>query len=127
MWHKVVNSRFGGLLVALFISVLVYNKWFFSTSIFGWGDWGYLFSETVKEWATLPSAWIEAGLGYIDIGLSMYVPVRLFYGLLAHLMDFNYFDRLVFLFPSVVVPAIGSFLLVKKVTKNNFAALVGSF
>lgn len=122
-----LRFRFWGLLVALFVVVLVYNKWFFSSDIFGWGDWGFLFSSTTKEWLTVPGVWVGAGLGYVDIGLSMYVPVRLFYGFLAHFMEFNYFDKIVFLFPSVIIPCIGSFLLVKKIIKNDIAAIVGSF
>lgn len=127
MWNKIVNSRFVGLLVVIVISIITYNKWFVTSNIFGWGDWGFLFSDTVKEWFSVPSAWVGAGLGYVDIGLSMFVPVRIFYGFLAHFMEFRYFDRIIFLFPSVIISSIGSFLLVKKITKNTIAAIVGSF
>lgn len=127
MWNKIFGFRLWELLVVLLISVLIYNKWFFSNDIFGWGDWGFLYSDTVKEWFSLPRSWMGAGLGYVDIGLSTYLPVRLFYGILAHFLEFNYFDKIVFLFPSVIIPCIGSFLLVKNITKNNIAAIVGSF
>lgn len=121
------KTHYLGLVVILLVSVSVYNKWFFTNGIFGWGDWGFNFAETAREWLTWPSVWVSSGLGSVDISLFMYLPVRVFEGLLSRYFDFNYFNKIVFLWPSVIIPAVGTFLLVKNVTKSTIAAIVGSF
>jgi hypothetical protein len=119
--------RYLGLSTVLLVAVLVYNKWFLTNSIFGWGDWGFHFTETAREWFSWPSVWASSGLGSVDISLFMYLPVRVFESLLSHYFDFNYFDKIVFLYPSVIISAVGAFLLVKSVLKNTTAAIIGSF
>jgi len=125
MWNRKKSSTVFWILATVFLSTVIYRKWFFTANLYTWGDWGFDFSETVREWLRPPQVWIDAFLGRVDIGLSQYLPVRVFYGILSQFLTFVWFDRVVFLFPSVILPAIGVFLLVKSITKNNIAAFIG--
>lgn len=127
MHSKIFRSTVSWILFSLVISIAIYWKWFFTNEIYAWGDWGFLYRETMQEWLSMPQIWSNASLGSVDIGLSMYLPVKFGFGSLAQLgLDNIWVNKIVFFLPSIIVPTVSMFLLVKQVTKNNFAALVGS-
>lgn len=115
------------LLVSLLVAVGAYWIWFFRWDIYTWGDWGFTFTVTAREFLELPQAWVSSDLGAIDISLSWYPILRLTVGLLSYALPAFKVFHLVYLLPSVLVTSLGSFLLVRYVHKSNLAGLVGSF
>lgn len=114
---------FTGVLVSC---VLIYWRVFLTADIFTWGDWGWYFSETVRQWLQMPQLWTNSPLGGVDISLTMYIPVRLAYGFLSQFMAFQYFDRIVFLVPSVLTSVISGYLLGKYITKSSLGGAVAA-
>ena len=104
----------------------IYRPWFGTLDTFTWGDWGWYFAETVKPWMDFPRIWFTGSMGGIDVSIFQYLPNRLFYGALAQIFQFEVFDRVVFILPSVIFPIITSFILVRYLTKSNIAASVGA-
>lgn len=119
-------SFFFWLGLSLLISILAYWRWFFTPDIYAWGDWGYHNLEFIRQLFGPPQAWHPEFLGLVDIGLPQYVSARLFYSILAHFLPFVGYDRLVFLIPSVLVPAVSVYLLAYHTTKNPLAGFVSS-
>lgn len=114
------------LLFILLFMIVVYHRTFFSNSIFTWGDWGWYFQNTIRQWAYPPQIIIPSAFGGVDIGIAQYFPVRLLYSQLAGLMSFEYFDRIVFHIPSILLPAICGYILGLKVLKNRHGATIAS-
>lgn len=122
-----MKYKFGAwLLLSLLISVGTYWRWIFTDWIFTWGDWGFFYQETAKQWLTLPQSWSYAGLGSVDIGLPLYPTARLALAVFSQVFDYSPTIRLVYLFPSAIFPSLSIFLLVWYVTRNKVAAFIGS-
>lgn len=125
MWHRLYHSTAFWLTLSVLVCVIVYWRWFFTLNIFAWGDWGYQNREFIRQLFWIPQAWHREFLGMVDIGLPQYLIARLFYAAAAQIVPFVLYDRLVFLWPCVLLPAFSIFLLVKKVTKNAFSGFTG--
>src|SRR3972149_5310476 len=61
-----------------------------------------------------------------NIGISMY-PAYLFWGILSCIFNFVLIERIMYLWPSIIIAGFSSYFLIKKITKSNVAALIGSF
>lgn len=114
------------LLLCLIFVVGVYRVWFFTLNTFTWGDWGWYFAQTVRPWLDVPRIWLAGPFGGIDFSIFQYLPNRLLYSALAYWFPSEVFDRIVFLLPSVILPTISGFFLIKYLTKNNLSASIGS-
>lgn len=116
----------------ILICIVLFAFWrvLFINSYFGYGD-ARVFTRSNKTWHAFlnyPSAWttLASGLGEIDLGLSQY-PIYSGYAVLTQLgLDSRLVSKIIFFIPSVFLPALGSFLLIKYFTKSNLPALVGS-
>lgn len=125
MWHKLFRSTTFWLLLSLSVSVIAYWRWFFTFDIFTWGDWGYQNQEFIKSLFYFPQVWHREFMGVIDIGLPQYFTARLLYSAFAQFLPFVGYDRIVFLWPVVLAPTIGIFLLAKQNSQNAFAGFIG--
>ena len=123
---KNISASWWWLVISILLVIIIYWRWFFTANIYTWGDWGYHNKEFIGELFQPPQAWHREFLGLVDIGIPQYPTTRLFYSMLAHLFRPEIYDRLIFMFPSVLIPSISVFLLVENVTKNRLAAFVGS-
>lgn len=118
------------LLILVGIALITFWRVLFVNSYFGYGD-ARVFTRSNKTWNAFfsyPSIWttLAGGMGEIDLGLSQY-PIYSGYALLTQLgLDSRFVSKLIFFIPSIFLPALGSFLLVKHFTKTNLPALVGS-
>lgn len=110
----------------LLIILVTHYRWFFNFSILTSGDWGFFFKENEKEFLHFPSFWGSRALGMPNLGISMY-PAYLLWSILSHISDFASIERILYLWPSVIIAGFGSYFLIKKITKSNLAALIGSF
>lgn len=119
------NSKSLYLLGLLTILLLVYWRWFFDFSVLTSGDWGFLHPETAKEYFQLPFAWSANSFGEVGLTISQY-PYRFILGLLSNFADFFLTERILFLWPCVLLSLFGSFSLIKKITKSEIAAMVGT-
>ncbi len=115
-----------GLILSILIAVVGYWRWFFTPDIYAWGDWGFHWPEIIRPFFWYPQGWLPEFLGMVDIGLSQYLTTRFLYSLYAHFLPFVGYDRLVFLVPSVLAPAVGVYLLVRNTTRSAFAGVAGS-
>lgn len=113
------------MIILLLVSVSLYWRWFFTPAIFTWGDWGFYLPLTARQFFTLPFIWNDAFLGFVDIGLSLYPVSKLFYGLLSFAFSSTIVDRIIFFFPSIIGSVIGSYLLLKYVSRSRSGAIVG--
>lgn len=93
-------------------------------------DWRYYYPETLKEWFNYPFIWagstVGGAFGGVNLIISMH-PIFYLWGYLSNFFDYTVTERLLYLYPSVFLPGLSSFYLVRHITKNNVAALIGSF
>ncbi len=113
------------LIIDSIVLSLIFKIWFYTDVILTHGDWMYLFTENQKEMLTLPYIWNSAGLGQMNLGITMY-PITLLWGSLAG-FGFGFTERLLYLIPSVLGTYLGSYLLLSKYFKNRYSKLIGSF
>ena len=116
-------------LVAVFllilISAVIYHEWFFTSSYLTWGDWGFYYPETQKQFFRIPSIWNNAFLGFLDVGLSFY-PAVFLWGVFSQFWDFGIAERLTYLFPSMIFPLVCTYILMRSIFKSSVASFVGT-
>ncbi|HCH59282.1 MAG TPA: hypothetical protein DEV73_01555 [Candidatus Zambryskibacteria bacterium] len=116
--------------VILTISVVSHWQWFFKNSYFGWGDARLLtrFKESWISYANFPNIWsmYGTGLGEIDLIFSQY-PIYMVFGALTQLgFDARLVSKLIFLVPVALIPALGSYLLIRDITRSHLSSIIGS-
>lgn len=95
----------------------------FSWHIFTHADWMFRFGATLRD-GLLASPWIaNAELGQADIILWR-MPFNILFGWLG--LDMNIAEKLFVLWPAAILPAVASYMLIKKFLDSSFAALIGS-
>lgn len=108
---------------------LIYHQWFFNLGVKTHGDWGYHTKQALDTFRlNYFSAWLsDESFGRIvpDIGQA---PTYALYGVLSSVfhVPFAISERLIHLWPAVLVAPIASYLLVKSILKNKIAAILGS-
>jgi hypothetical protein len=123
---KLYTIVFG--VVILLLTVLIYNSWFLDLGVRTQGDWGFYLKQAAD---TLRrhyfSVWLsDTSFGRIlpDLGQApSYAP----YGWLSYYFGFSFAitERIVHLWPAVLLAPLGSFMLAKHVFKDKVAALIG--
>ncbi|HKR82017.1 MAG TPA: hypothetical protein VJR27_03375 [Candidatus Saccharimonadales bacterium] len=123
---KVYTVAFG--VGVLLFTVLIYNSWFLDFGVRTHGDWGFYVKQAAD---TLRghyfSVWLsDTSFGRIlpDLGQApSYAP----YGWLSYYFGFSFAiaERMVHLWPAVLLAPIGSFMLARHVFKDKVAALLG--
>jgi len=111
------------LAILTLISICCYWFWFFNWGIITAGDWGYLGLKASRELWNLPS--MIDRFGKVSLTVQN-VPIFAIWGGLSYFFNFEVVSRLVYLFPSVLLPLWGSFVLTRYTTKSDLAAFVGS-
>lgn len=111
------------LAILSLISVLCYWFWFFNWGTITSGDWGYLGLSASRELWSLPS--MIDRFGKVSLTIQN-VPIFAVWGGLSYFFSFEIVSRLVYLFPSVLLPLYGSFVLTRYCTKSDLAAFVGA-
>jgi len=113
-------------LLAILINIVVYFRWF-SFSFFEYADWNFSFSDRLKE-LLVPTVWTihTDGLGSLDLAFWK-LPINVLYGIfgLFH-FDSNVPDVFIAFVPIVLILPLVGFRLIKKITKSNEGAFVGS-
>jgi len=107
----------------------IYNAWFLSLGVQTAGDWGYFVkaaSDTLRRHYF--SIWLsdtQFGRVLIDAGQA---PTYAAYGWLSYYLhtDYAFNERVVHLWPAVIVAIVGSYLLVRYVFKDKAAAVLGA-
>lgn len=118
---------FSGILLVLILSSAIYHKWL-SFSIYTFSDWTFYFNETLSNFLAF-SAWnntFNLGFGELDLllwKLPFYTAYGVF-GALGH--NINIVDKFIVFWPIILILPLGSFLLVRKITKSDIGAFVGS-
>jgi hypothetical protein len=121
--HK---KTFFSLLIISIVFLVAYWRWFFDFSIISHGDWGFYYTETQREFFSLPFLWTSAEFGAPDLGITMY-PVYLVMGMLSFITNFAVSERIVWLWPTVILGSFGIYFLVRKVLHSHIGGIVGSF
>lgn len=110
----------------LLVVLATYWRWFYQPlSILTYGDWWHYNREQMSEQLAWPTILTNENFGGINLGISMY-PVSLAFGVLSKYMPFGLIERIIFLWPSIIVCALGSYYLGWKVTKRHDAAFIQS-
>ncbi len=120
------NSPLSEMLLGAFC---IYNAWFLSLGVQTAGDWGYFVkaaSDTLRRHYF--SIWLsdtQFGRVLIDAGQA---PTYAAYGWLSYYLHTNYAfnERVVHLWPAVIVAIVGSYMLVRYVFKDKAAAVLGA-
>lgn len=109
--------------VLTLITVCCYWFWFFDWGAITAGDWGYLSQNASRELWNWPS--MIDRFGRVNLTIQT-VPIFAIWGGLSYFFDFAVISRLIYLFPSVLVPLYGSFVLNKYILKSDLGAFVGA-
>jgi hypothetical protein len=125
------NNR-SRLLLIIILAVVVathlisYRNWLFSFETLTHGDWFASTSSGSKELFSLPRIWKAHFNGIIDVTPTFYL-FQFIEGALAKIgLNYGAIQRITFLWPIAILTPIFSFLLFKKLTKDNLAALAGA-
>lgn len=114
------------LIILIFINFAAYHIWFFNFDILAAGDWGQRYIETSKMYFSVLTVWSPIYYGFVDMMPSLY-PTLLMEGLMAFLnLSHPLTMRLIWMWPVILFPLFGSYFLIKKFTKSDISAFVGS-
>lgn len=123
--NKKPDYTFIFLGVAILIAICIYNKWFF-TNYFVSGDWSYNSKEVISQLTKLAVWHSFTELGGVLVTLWRY-PLAIIQGLLGLAgFDTGVSDKIFFLWPIAILSVVTSFFFVKKLTKSNIGAFIGS-
>ncbi len=113
--------------ILVLISLFSHPEWVKSFSVLTHGDWLYQNQATLKEFFAFPAIWSGTSIGGINITGSFY-PFRLAFGLLSKLnLSYGIIERLVFMWPILIISPIASYVFLKKLFNNSLGAFIGSF
>lgn len=107
------------------LSVIIYNKWL-TFSVFQYSDWWFFPAGRFKVFTT-PSVWLtDRGFGSIDVTFWK-LPIYFIYNIFGYFnLNSNIADLFVVFVPIIFLLPLFSFLLIRKITKSNIGALLGS-
>lgn len=117
------------IIAFVFISLIVFNNWFFNLGILTNGDWPYLLNEgLINHYLSYLNLWrTNIGFGNIllDVGQALtYTLYGFFYKFFG--FSFPISERIIHLFPIAFFTPIFSFLLLRQYFKSKIASFVGS-
>ncbi|RZK77467.1 MAG: hypothetical protein EOO85_08765 [Pedobacter sp.] len=107
----------------------MYNSWFLNYGIRTHGDWMFLYKETMStlrlDYFTVWLSDYSFGRILIDSGQA---PTYFMYGIFSKFfgLDFAYSERLVHMWPSVILAPIGAYVLVKYILKSKVGGVIGA-
>ena len=98
---------------------------FFSSSILTHGDWYYFFGESREDILSLLNVWETTQVfGHVNWYGLVHSPIFIAWGLLTKFFDFPIIERLLYIFPIVIVSIIGSFYLARSILNSNAASII---
>lgn len=112
--------------ILMILVVVIYHNWFWLNSVFFSGDAAFRFDEFTKTLLTSYNTWLNANtFGDPNIQLYFFLS-RAFWSLLSYInipsvITLKFSHLLPIAFFSLLAP----FVLLKKITKNNWISLVG--
>ncbi|MFH1047817.1 MAG: hypothetical protein V1738_05940 [Patescibacteria group bacterium] len=115
------------LFIGCLISILTHFRWFNGFGYLAHGDWLVQLSETAGRAFALPFIWNSAGLGGVNVHAPFYLMHIVQGGLSVLGLPFGVVERLEYLWPITILSYIGIFFLIRRVTKSDLGAFVGSF
>lgn len=114
------------LILLLFINLIVYNKWLNFQPLLN-GDWRFYFSSSLASGIT-PSIWSSSKIAFGDLSVALWrYPLDVFnalFGIFGY--SSNISDKFLVLWPIIFLAPIGSFFLVKKITKSDISGFIGA-
>jgi hypothetical protein len=113
-----------GLILVMLVTAVVEWRWLFRVDILTAGDWGYFFSQSQQSLLYLPSIWDPTGLGQINVDASISI-INLGWGLLGHITSFALSERILFMWPIVLLLSAGGFWFLYNQFNSSVAAVVG--
>ena len=119
------NRFFKYIFLLIILSLVIFFRWL-NFSVFTYSDISYVFSEALRGYLP-PSVWVSSNnLGFLDT-LIWRLP---FYTMLGIIGNFGYgsnvAEKLLYFWPIILLAPIGSFLIVRKVCKDDLAGFIGS-
>jgi len=115
-----------GLGLVLAIAILAHWQWFFTMGTMTDIDWYWMLPETMRSLSLAPSIWRDTGFGGIDTTLSMYPTTQVLVNLLSHFGDFALVERVIWFWPSVLIAAVGMYLLAYEILRSPVGGGVAS-
>ena len=107
--------------ILLVLGAIVYHSWL-NFSPFAFADWGFGFSSVIADFIYPYSG----GMYGFNIMLWKY-PFMLIMGLFGQLgFDYNIVEKIVVFWPIIFITPLGSYLLVRHITKSRIGAFIGS-
>jgi hypothetical protein len=125
-WTNLFLRRYWVHLLFAAILLLVYRGWL-NTGTITYGDWGWNSQSMLRHYLAVPFTWeptFSLGQPYLS---TMYwlIPQMFLYGLLSTLgVPFSVLERLVWIFPCLLLGVFGAYYLGKTLFHDRKAALV---
>lgn len=108
----------------LLIAVVTHWRWFYEpNSVLTYGDWWYYSQESLSELFRLPLVLTSDNFGGVNQGISMY-PIILAFGALSRFVSFGLIERIVYLWPSIIISSLGGYYLGWKITKSYSSSFI---
>ena len=114
------------LLTALLIILVVFNVWVFDMGIISAQDWHYKFSDTARSiFLQRPYLLNADAYGSQNLTISNY-PLLLAWGLLSTILSFEVIERILYLWPALIVGVIGMYKLTEYYSGSKKGGMVGA-
>lgn len=125
---QIACSKYFKYFASALLVVAIYNSWFLSLGVQTAGDWPYfsdITSDTLRRFYF--SMWLsdnQFGRVLIDAGQA---PTYAIYGWLSYYFNtgYGFNERLIHLWPSVILALFSSYTLIKYLFKDKYAAILG--
>lgn len=120
-------KKYKYLFLLILISLVINFRWL-SFDIFAYSDYSFRFSDTLKE-AFGFSMWNSYGIGDTNLmAWRLLGPENIIYSVFSLWgFDSNIADKFLLFWPLVILSAVASYCLVRKITKSNVGGIIGSF
>ena len=128
MFKQILRNAKRKRIIVLFLLLIIltcaaYWRWI-NFGIFINGDWRFYFGHSLMTYF-FPSVW-SFDLGGTNLVLWRY-PLDFFSGLFGYLgFNSNISEKFIYFWPIILLAPLGSFLLVRKITKSNPAGFIGA-
>ncbi len=126
LWRADGVRRYGPIALLLVTIAVIYRGWL-APGVISYGDWNFQPAARLRDFWPVPSLWEGAyGTGGVSILGGPMFPVHLIEGLLNQArLDPMLIERLVWIFPGVVVGALATYALAVTFFSSRLAGVIG--
>ena len=124
--NKINWKSFSVFFCLLVLPVFVYWFWFLKFDVLTAGDWGFYFKDTQLTFLSFPYTWVLTSFGGVSVSMSSFFSFFAT-GTLSFLNNFPLSERLIYMWPAVLLSPICSYVLLKKILSDRLPAVIGSF